>query len=808
MLRLANKDKMKVNMKSILLPSLFCLFFCNEIFSQADTAFNGIIKGVILDEQTQTAMPGTSVVIKGTNRATVTDGNGSFSISKIPAGSYSLVITYNGYSKKNIDNLVIDGNTVIDIGTVKLKEESVMLSNVTISPGSFSILGNERLSKLSLTSKDIKNMSWAEDITRAVSRLPGVSSNDYSSKFNVRGGEADEVLMTIDGMELYDAFHQRDIGGGLFSFIDIETIQGVDLLTGGFATEYGNRQSAVFNMKTKQIADGQRHTSLGFSIMNARFYTDGTFAKNKGSYLFSARRGMLDVFYKLTNPSENIPSYSDMMAKVEYKLNDKHRLSFHTLRADDKTKRSDLYQGNYDSTDIKYTNTYSWLTLKSNYNPNLSSRTLLFAGFNSENRSGAYNKDEYGDVGIFSLKDKRRFNFFGVKQDWNWNISQKFVLKSGFDIRQLKVNYDYFYSIRDIRVNNFDSLINYNGLVDIDAKHSGRQANLYVSAKFQVLPSLFMETGLRYDYASYTKDKLVSPRVSLAYAFSKNTFLRAAWGYYYQTQFINNLDVNHNATKFNPAELSKHYVVGLEHQFKNNISLRIEAYYKDVPKINAIYQNLRDPLEVFPEARNDVVRLNINGRTSKGIELFLKYDMGKKISWWFSYALAKSEDDIRNIEFDGLVTARTGKIPRTTNQLHTIYADLNYRPNKKWHFSLSEQFYTGWHRTNYHYNTRTLPGGRLLFYPVHEVYNATAYPAYHRMDLRINRHFELKKSKLSAFVHVINLYNHKNLRKFDLNATDLVTDQLIPDGNGGYITPVGSKYWFGITPVVGISWEF
>ena len=46
------------------------------------------------------------------------------------------------------------------------------------------------------------------------------------------------------------------------------------------------------------------------------------------------------------------------------------------------------------------------------------------------------------------------------------------------------------------------------------------------------------------------------------------------------------------------------------------------------------------------------------------------------------------------------------------------------------------------------------------------------------------------------------------MRKFDLNATDLVTDQLIPDGNGGYITPVGSKNWFGITPVLGVSWEF
>ena len=75
------------------------------------------------------------------------------------------------------------------------------------------------------------------------------------------------------------------------------------------------------------------------------------------------------------------------------------------------------------------------------------------------------------------------------------------------------------------------------------------------------------------------------------------------------------------------------------------------------------------------------------------------------------------------------------------------------------------------------------------------------------MDLRMNRHFQLKNGKISAFIHVINLYNHKNLRKFDIGATD-DNDNLVPDGKGGYLTPRGDKYWFGILPVIGVSWEF
>ncbi len=782
------------------------VFLCQVTNAQVNNTPKGTIKGVVKDKKTQEPLPFVNVTIEGTRRGTSSDAKGYFRLTDLSPGTYNLIVSFVGYSAKHLDSIRIAGNDVMDIGQIELVDEGIALREVVVTPGSFSIM-NATVSKQTLSGDDIKNMSWAEDITRAVARLPGISSNDFSSKFTVRGGESDEILMTLDGMELYDPFHQRDISGGLFSIVDIETIQGIDLLTGGFSAEYGNRQSAVFNMKTKQIADGERHTSVGLSLMNARVYTDGTFANDKGSYVFSARRGMLDLIFNVLYAGESIPYYSDGMAKIEFKLNEKHSLSFHTLRADDKTRRSDLYLMNYDSSEIKYSNTYSWLTLKSVYNPKLFSRTLLFAGFSAEDRNGSYFKDEYGDVGTFLLTDKRKFNFFGLKQDWTWEVSDFFVFKSGFDIRQLKADYDYFYSLADIRVNNNDSLINSLIVVDVEAKPVGQQAGLYMSGRFQVLPSLFMESGLRYDYTSYTNEHLWSPRISLAFAFSKKTFLRAAWGYYSQSQFINNLDVNHNASTFNKAELSKHYVLGVEHLFANGVSLRVEGYVKNMPRINPIYQNLRDPLEVFPEARNDVIKININSTTVKGIELFLKYDMSKKVSWWFSYALSKAEDDVASIEFDGLFTARTGKIPRNTNQLHTVYGDMNYRPDEKWHFSLSWQFYTGWHRTNYHYNYRTLADDRLIFYPVHEIYNGVAYPAYHRMDLRINRHFQLKKGNISTFLHVINLYDRKNLRKFDIGATD-AEDNLIPDGTGGYITPRGDKYWFGITPVFGASWNF
>ena len=199
----------------------------------------------------------------------------------------------------------------------------------------------------------------------------------------------------------------------------------------------------------------------------------------------------------------------------------------------------------------------------------------------------------------------------------------------------------------------------------------------------------------------------------MVYAFSKTTFLRTGWGHYYQSQFINNIDVNNGNTKFNPAELAKHYVMGFEHAFKKGMNLRIETYYKDLTNISPLWQNLRDHLENYPEARNDNARVVFSGITSKGIELFLRYDEGKKISWWFSYALAQATDNIKDIEFDGLLIKQTGKVPRLNDQRHTVYADINYRPTKTWHISASWQFYHGWPRTDYTYRYTYLPHGRI-----------------------------------------------------------------------------------------------
>lgn len=766
------------------------------------------MSGTVLTSDTKEPALGALIKVKDSQLYAIADAQGDFRIESVPEGEITLLISLLGYSEDSLRITVLDKNDTW-LGIIYLEVAPLTLKEVVVTPGSYSFIERMQSSaSLVFSEKNIKNMAWAEDITRSVARLPGISSSDYSSKFAIRGGETDEVLITLDGMELYEPFHQRDYSGGLFSIVDIEAIRGVNLMTGAFSSVHGNRLSGVFDMRTKNALDRpESHISLGASVMNSRIYADGKFAGKNGSYLFSARRGLLDFSLKTLGNDEYFPKFYDGLMKVEYRLSDKNVISGHMLHAGDRAFINNSPEGDtYDQFNTKYNNTYTWLTLKTSYSEKVVSRTILYFGDIRQKRKGGFNKYDNSDKGYFGVDDRRNYQYAGIKQDWNWEALRNLQFNLGYEFKGVRAEYHHLDSLDEIRVNQDEELYHYSRQTKIILSPSGGQLYSYINTRVKILPKLFVESGIRYDHTSYTGDKNWSPRASMVYSLSRKTFVRAGWGHYFQSQFVNQIDVNNGVTTFYPARMAKHYVLSLEHQSKNGINLRLELYHKDYSQVSPIWQNLRDHLENYPEARNDNAQVILEGISAQGVEFFLKHDKGKKISWWFSYALAGAFDDVKDIRFDGLLIKRTGKVPRLNNQRHTIYADVNFRPSEKWHFSASFVFYNGWPRTDYTYRTQLLETGDIHFYQVHLEYNSTTYPAYHRLDLRVNRTFSLKNSHLTTFLHLVNAYNRENLKKFDLD-TENDAGVLSLDMEGNYVPLEDNKYWLKLLPVIGMKWE-
>jgi hypothetical protein len=371
---------------------ILLLFTTLTISAQVDAnkrQNSGKIKGVITEKQTGSPIVGTTIYLVDKFGGAIADENGQFLIQKLESGIYSLRISHVGYEPLRIDSIVVKDGSTTDVNVI-LVEKTHELRGITVTPGRFSIMGTEATARQSLTRRELETTPQVgEDLYRAVSRLPGVTGEDLSTRFIVRGGEYDEVLVTLDGLQLFEPFHLKDFLGGLFSAIDVSAIEGVELLTGGYTAQYGDRSSGVFNIKTHRPPIGLKKVSAGVSFMNARFMTEGTFSNNRGSWLLSGRRGYLDVLLKISGEDENLkPTYYDFLGKIQYQLSDKHILSAHVFHAGDQFRVVSDEDNDADTIITSYDNSYGWFNLKSVLNDRLMVHTILSIGQVKHNRYG------------------------------------------------------------------------------------------------------------------------------------------------------------------------------------------------------------------------------------------------------------------------------------------------------------------------------------------------------------------------------------------------------------------------------------
>jgi outer membrane receptor for ferrienterochelin and colicin len=741
---------------------------------------NGTIKGSVLDQTTRQPLPGANIRVIGTALGAVADTNGRFVIAPIPDGTYALEARLLGYQTQRLENKFISANTALELN-FELMATAIPLSEIIVTPGHFTIMQNEPAVRQALTREEIQTIPhFGEDIYRAVQRLPGISGNDYSARFTVRGGENEEVLVLLDGLELYEPFHLNDIGGGL-SIVDVEAIGGINLMTGGFPAEYGDKLSGVFDISSITPNQAQRQTALGLSFLNARFKTAGLFKGGKGQWFVSARRGYIDLVLKLIGEEDQLsPDYYDVLGKVQYQLNDRHTLSFQALRSGDHFDLLDKDDG--DVVGSGYGNTYGWLTMKSFLRPTLFVQTVLSAGRVNQNRTGT----DFANVNQVraNVNDVRDFQVYHFKQDWHYNFSDRHFIKWGVDAKSLNADYDYFN--RQRREVTIPALYD---TITIKTNPSGRKLGFYLADRVRLTKPLTAEIGVRYDDNSYTQDKNFSPRLNLAYMIGKSSVVRLGWGRFYQTQGLHELEVQDGENQFHAAELAEHRVIGGEHSFANGINLRIEAYQKRLSNVRTQYGNLLDVVNIFPEVEGDRVAYKPERGEAKGVEFFIKKDTGGKLNWWGSYALAFAEDRI-----DGKT------VPRNFDQRHTLYLDFNYRPHPKWRLNWAWQYHSGWPQTPAGFERVDLANGGFFYQLVFGPRNAAHLPAYHRLDVRANRYFGAGKGRLSVFLEVINLYDRTNVRTYDYSITRLP---------GGQIVSVKeAQGWLPRLPSLGINWEF
>ena len=748
----------------------------------------GEIRGQVDTDGDPSLLAGAVVTLVEARQTTTVDDSGRFRFARVPVGAHTLTVESSLFLPARTAGVEVRSGKVSRVRFL-LTPASVFLNQIVVTPSHFRILDEQPESRQFLTRDEVDRMPHAaDDLYRAVKRLPGATGGDLTATFNVRGGVSDEVLVVLDGIELYEPFHLKDFQS-VFSSVDAEAVGRVDFLTGAFPASYGDRMSGVMDIAIA-TPEQPRTTAIGIGTFNSRLLSEGTFHGGNGSWIISARGWYPGEVYEATRTTANevLTDYYDVLAKVSHVVGERVTVSANLLAAYDDLGFRAVDAEEVEQVRASYSSYHLWLTLEHEWSEALFSRTIVSNGRIARERRGGVDDIEEGTLDI---TDDRTFTFTGLKQDWSWDIGNRHLLSWGFDVKEQRADYDYF--SRSVVID--PEIIGDDGEPEVtelalDLTPEGTSYGVYLSDRFRLTESLVAELGVRWDRQSWIDDEQLSPRVNLRWAVSSGTTLRVAWGRFYQSQRLNELQVEDGVTELRPAQLAEHWLASIEQRLRPGMALRIEAYRKELSHLRPRYENLFNPIELFPEAQPDRVLVAATRGRAEGVELLLKQDGEAPISWWLSYATGRAEDSVNGT-----------MVPRTWDQRHAASFGLNLKLPRQWNLNLAGTYHSGWPTTGATGEVTEWEDDEPVVELTYGPRNAERFPSFLRFDARVSRSFPLRGGELTLILEVLNLTNRQNVC--------CVEDFLWEVREDGSVEIIREEStWMPIVPSLAVRWEF
>src|SRR5262245_17812116 len=629
----------------------------------------------------------------------------------------------------------------------------------------------------------------ADDAARSITWLPGIAPADKSAELSIRGGESDETTLILDGLEIDEPYHLKDILS-FSSLVDARAIGRADIRTGIFPVEYGDRMSGVVDMTTADGADAEGGV-VDLSLINASLLSGGSLG-NDATWLVSARSWFPDAVLDIIDPGgEDLsPSYHDLLGKVEMRLAGGSLLSAHLLASrDDLDYRADLDDVSVSAGDD---HRHAWITWKVPLSARLFVQTLASSGSIVRSRHGSVVESAGG---IERVDEDRSYGSAGLKQDWVFDAGPRASLKWGFGARRLEA--EYLYRSHVVRSDApVPAVTSVSGAApapidrDLMLEPSGGEMGAYASGQFRPVPPLAVEVGIRRDRQTLTDETETSPRANLALSIDERTVVRVGWGRFFQPQGINELQIEDGVLGYFPAQRSDQWEVDLDRRLAGGLKLGVAIYLKDMSRVRPRYENLFDPMQLFPEAEPDRVLVAPERAVARGVEIGLASDSGRPLNWRASYALASAQDEIEG-----------AWVPKSIDQRHTVNLGMSYRRGDRWDFSVAGVYHTGWPTTEVSAEQVVNPDGSIGIQPILGPRNGARQPPYHRLDFKVTRRFRVGHGTLDAYLNVTNLYGRDNVccvREF----------QYVPQPDGRLRVRRVEGYWLADLPVVGLTWRF
>ena len=686
--------------------------------------------GKITDNENE-AIEDVSISILGSSQSSVyTNAKGEFNYT-IPSNTDVTLVFYHLNFSQVQRTVKLSSGEKLDI--------SKRLNSKELTIGVVEITSENRFKDA--TSLDPINVTHiptaSQDFNAILFTLPGVSNrNELSSSYSVRGGNFDENLVYVNGIEVYRPFLTRSGQQEGLSFINPDLVASILFSAGGFEAKYGDKMSSVLDVqyrKPRKFAG-----TVSGSLLGSNLHLEGASKNYRFTWLMGARyKTNKYLLGKTDSKGDYKPFFGDFQLYTTFDITPNWELDFlgnfasnkyqfvpENRETDfgtlDKALRLKIY---FDGQEIDQFNTMMG-ALSAIYNSNSQKLNLKFIGsaFRSKEEEafdiqGQYfigeletdlGDENFGDVvterGIGTFINHGRTNLeayvfsgdhkgtytegkkqllWGVKYS-NEQITDKlsewkYVDSAGFS---LPTPYGPVENPGDIQL---QDVVKQKIRITSNRVSGYLQGSLTKDTKDTSTISATL--GIRANYWDFNNQALVGPRGTFGIKpnWKRDFLFRFSSGYYYQPAFYRELRGRDGVVNQNiKAQTSIHFVLASDYNFKawkRPFKFVAEAYYKYLD--NLIPYEI-DNVRIRYSAKN-----NARGYAT-GIDLKVNGEFVKGLESWASMSIMETREDLKddfyfdyyNSEGEKIVPGYTANSVRTDsirNEPGYIYRPTDQR---------------------------------------------------------------------------------------------------------------------------------
>ncbi|MFY9150397.1 MAG: TonB-dependent receptor [Prolixibacteraceae bacterium] len=799
--------KLPFKIRKQILLYIFILGFIH--ISGAQTA---VLKGKITDAMSNESLPFVNVVISGTSIGTVTDENGNFQFQNLTPGFIRLQASSVGYHDVLSAQIEVN-NAKVSFLEIKMEKQDLQIDEVTVTASPFRKTEESPVSLKTIGIAEIEKSPGANrDISQVIKSFAGVlSSPSFRNDIIIRGGGPSESRFYLDGIEVPNINHFATQGasGGAVGILNADFLREVNYYSGAFPADRGNALSGVFEFAQ---VDGNTEklkfrSTLGASEVSGTL--DGPLG-DKTSFIVSVRRSYLKLlFTALKLPF--LPTFNDMQFKVKTRFDAKNELTFIGLGAIDlnelnlEIKNPDDQQ-KYILSQLPVNNQWSY-TLGAVYKHyrDKSYQTLAVSQSRLNNTIEKYleNDDSSPENKILDYSSQELEN--RIRFEDNIRIDA-YKINAGAELDFARYSNSTFqrrfYSGTILNVN-YDTELNL-----IKYGFFGQISHAYFHQR------LMLSAGFRLDANNYSPSmnnllNQFSPRISASYQLTEKWSLNANTGRYYQLPAYTTLGFRQNNEFVNQANDLKyisvdHYILGLEYQPAASMQFSVEGFFKDYRHYPFSVQDrisLANKGADYGVIGDEEVTSTSKGRAS-GAEFQARISSDKGYTLNLSYTLVRSE--FQDGKANYFVSAWDSK------QILSITGSAALK--KGWQVGSRFRYVGGLPYTPFDQNRSTLieswnlQGGPYLDYAK---LNSLRFPAFHQLDVRVDKAYYLKKMTLKFYLDIQNLYGFQSQSQDILvREEDAAGNFMTTDNGTRYVLRTVKNTSGTVLPTIGIQVEF